>query len=124
MGEILAHRETTFQVSTITGTLPGEVHEGGMDGDKGLISVHDNQFILHAYFVDRNEIVGNASVRIEFFESTGRENALDTEANCEEFSGYIEIDDLKATLCLLNNGQSPVEYLKEHLKSDGGHPLE
>jgi hypothetical protein len=98
---------------TSIGELPSlSSYPGEAMGDRGFISIAAGRFILHAYFVDREEAVGNASVRFELFCS---EQSVETLVG--PWSGLIPVDGLKYVVRLIEECTSPVGYLKTNAVS-------
>jgi hypothetical protein len=88
-------------------------HAEGITGDRGGITVQAGGFILHAYFVDVSEMVGDADIRIELFgPSVFDEKSQVYVPQLEDTFGYITLESLKQIISLLDEDKSPWEYAR------------
>ncbi len=82
----------------------------GMEGDKGVLSVLDRGFILHAYF-------GGGKIRFELYGPIVPGSECDPRplhAAVEGHSGVMSVECLKGVLRLMEEGRSPVEFVRSH----------
>jgi hypothetical protein len=79
-------------------------------GNRGFITVHNENCVLHAYFVEDAEIVDGASVQFEFGILT-RESADRQPAS---MTGQLTLAHLNEVLTLLSQDYLPLNYLQAH----------
>jgi hypothetical protein len=92
-------------------------YPGGIVGDHGFITVQGNEFILHAYFVDRNEILEHADIQIELFSPMAYdEKSKSYKSQGPDIYGNITLENLKALLFLIDENKTPIEYAQSVVK--------
>lgn len=91
-------------------------YEGGVSGTRGFMSIIAKQHILHAYFEDELDIVGDEDVRFELTEHSGEYD--EPKHPYSSITGYMTPDCLREVLRLLDKGQSPIEYVRANASID------
>lgn len=108
LAALLTHIEAIANLPSLSSYL------GDVSGDRGFITVKNAGFVMHAYFVDDEEIVDNLSVRVELCgplaESAGAEKTCEP----EEYFGFMTVASLKEMLRLLDDQKPPIECFRSN----------
>lgn len=110
LAELLEH----FQIITHLPHLSS--YEGDVSGTRGFVSVFEDKHILHAYFEDEVDIIGDEEVRFELTKHSGERD--EPRPPLIEITGYMTSDCLCEALRLLDDGRSPVEYIQANASLD------
>ena len=87
--------------------------DGGASGDHAWISVIDHGFIAHAYFGEQTRRDGVISFELYGPYPPGTERDDSDPYDGRGLAGSMTTTHLKGMLSLLDQGQSPVEYVRE-----------
>ena len=103
---LLAH------VHAIDGLPPLSSYASEINGTRGFITVHNEECVLHAYFVDDDQLCATSCIEFELARLSVSGSGAGSPDASERFQGLMSTDSLDEALRLLDNRMSPITHVK------------